>query len=118
MMPKRSKVAAIRREIDETMTESEIWRAWQKYYLSTLYVPSGEPHEPAVTLIIQTSRSPSMALRRIEAHYTRFPSSVVTDAGAEFLRLYCRTRDVVARREGITPMSGWIQMIRERRTGV
>jgi len=114
----RSSVAAIRREIDWRITEDEIWRAWQKYYHSTLYVPSGEPHETAVAQTILTSRSPSEALHRIEAYHIRFPSSVGADAGWEFLRLYYRTRDAVARREGITPMSGWIQTVRERKTGV
>lgn len=105
-------------EIDEKITEGEIWRAWQNYYHSSLYVPSGEAHETAVAQRILASKSPSEALRRIEDYHIRFPSSVGADAGAEFLRLYHRTRDAVARREGIIPMSGWIQTVRERKTGV
>jgi len=114
----RSGVAAIRREIDSRITEGEIWKAWQRYYHSNLYVPSGEVHETAVAQTILSARSPLEALRRIEAYHIRFPSSVGADAGGEFLRLYYRSRDAVARYEGITPMSGWIQTIRERKTGV
>lgn len=114
----RSRVAAIRREIDWKITEGEIWGAWQKYHLSTLYVPSGELHETRVAQAIQVAKSPSEALHRIEAYHLRSPSSVGADAGEEFRRLYYRTRDAVARREGIIPMSGWIQTVRERRTGV
>lgn len=116
MMNIKAEIAAkVEKRVEDR--ERAVWSAWQTYYRENLYVPSEETHETAVAQLIMIAKSPSEALRAIEAYHRKHPSSVGADAGEEFRILYHRTRDAVSRRKGVTLASGWIQTVRETHTG-
>ncbi|MHA1886903.1 MAG: hypothetical protein ACTSX0_02660, partial [Promethearchaeota archaeon] len=99
---------------EEYLSESEIWKRWQKYYKEKLYsaLAKNEPHETTFAQIIMISRSPNAAAYRMEKLQEKSPSSVNGDLKREFISLYVRTRNEILPEHQKLSNPGWIQLER------